>query len=261
MGNYNPPVGRLITLGEIPFGKEWPDYRSHGIGPEHIPELIRLVQDKELVLKPEENPEVYAQVHAWRVLGQLRAEAAVEPLLEILSEQEHIDWDDWITEEVPKVLGMIGPPALAATATRLEMERRNEDTPCYYAAALGEIATRHPETREEVVNQLTAYLDHAREHDPSMNGLIIAELLNLNAVEAWPVIEKAFATDNVDIMMAGDAADAKHQLGLGPKPPPRARPALVNRMASGPTAKERAEARARHQKAEKRKNKKKRKGH
>src|SRR5688572_25668566 len=112
MGSYNPPVAGLLKLGEAQFGGAWADYTAFGIGADHIPELIRLVQDQELVQMEDSAPEVYAQVHAWRTLGQLRAEAAIQPLLALLAEQEFDDRDDWVSEEMPRVLGMIGPAAL-----------------------------------------------------------------------------------------------------------------------------------------------------
>ena len=219
MDNYNPPVAALLKLGETEFGKAWADYTAFGIGPEHIPELIRLVQDKTLVEMEGSAPEVYAQVHAWRVLGQLRAEAAIQPLLAILSEQEFEDQDDWTSEEVPRVLAMIGPAALAPTAARLLAEHRFHQSPAHYSQTLIEIARQHHETHDEVVNHLRAFLRLAPENDPTMNGFIIANLIDLEAEEAWPTIEVAFATGNVDESVAGDASLVKYELGLGPKPP------------------------------------------
>ena len=87
---------------------------------------------------------------------------------------------------------------------------------------------------------------------------MVADLLDLKAVEAWPANDRAFATGNVDASVAGDAANVKWDLGLGPKPPSRSLP--LSRTGSDSTPKERAEARAKQRKAEKRHNKNKRKG-
>jgi HEAT repeat protein len=259
MATYEPPVSHLVKLGRPDLSKEWADYSSHGIGPEHIPELIRLLQDEELASADPDLPEVYAQIHAWRALGQLRAEAAIEPMLDILAAQDEDDWSDWVTEEVPRVLGLIGPAALPATLPRLEQRGRKRFVPTYFAEALSQIAQRHPETRTGVVNELARVLGTAAVNDPTLNGFVISNLIDLKATEAWPAIEAAFATGNVDESIAGDAADVKWRLGLGPEPTGPRRFRSFTRSASGRTPKQRAEDRARQRKAEKRRQKRKRK--
>jgi hypothetical protein len=74
---YSEPVQQLIRLGDDQESK-WPDYLKKGLSQEDIPELIRLVQDVDLrwmVVGPEDEdpPEWFAQIHAWRALGQLKA--------------------------------------------------------------------------------------------------------------------------------------------------------------------------------------------
>jgi len=47
---YTSPVDKLLALGEpesIPPEK-WPNYLELGLGPEHIPELIRMATDRKL---------------------------------------------------------------------------------------------------------------------------------------------------------------------------------------------------------------------
>jgi HEAT repeat protein len=260
MNAYAPPVSTLLKLGGPPGDAETADYKPYGIGPEHVPELIRLLQDNELASGDSETPEVYAQVHAWRALGQLRAPEAVEPLLDLLATQEGENWSDWTTEEVPRVLGRFGPSIIPAIVARLEQRGQQEWVPIYFAMALTEIAKRHLAARSEVIAQLCRVLHTARHNDPNVNGNVIANLIELKAVEAWPAIEAAYATDHVDLGVTGEAAKAKWELGLGPKPPPRLDSPLRARIVSGPTAKDRADARAKQRKAEKRKDKKKRKG-
>src|SRR6266487_7140549 len=90
---YQPPVERLLTYGESEriTPDEWPDYRELGMGPEQIPALIRMATDEELNLAAAESTEVWAPLHAWRALGQLRAVEAVEPLLELFERLEEDD--------------------------------------------------------------------------------------------------------------------------------------------------------------------------
>jgi hypothetical protein len=47
-----------------------------------------------------------------------------------------------------------------------------------------------------------------------MNGFLVSYLLNLQAREAAPLIERAFAADSVDITIVGDWEDAQVELGL-----------------------------------------------
>ena len=115
--SYKHPVSKLLSLGEKPaLADEWPNYMEMDFTRAHIPELIRLVQDYDLANSPwDENdnvpPVVYGQVHAWRTLAQLKSADAVPALLELFT---HVDdnYGDWIQNEVPDALGMIGLPAL-----------------------------------------------------------------------------------------------------------------------------------------------------
>jgi hypothetical protein len=70
-----------------------PDYLALGLGPEHIPDLIRMATDEELNQADSESLKVWANVHAWRVLGQLRAAAAIEPLFSLLHRTDDDDAD------------------------------------------------------------------------------------------------------------------------------------------------------------------------
>jgi len=254
MATYEPPVHQLLKLGRPRENRiAWADYTAFGIGPDHVPELIRLLQDEDLVYGDPNTPEVYAQVHAWRALGQLKAEAAIQPLIELLLAQEDdVDWSDWITEDVPRALGMIGPAAFPPLATLLEESRRLEFVPMYLAASLVEIAKHYPELRNWVVHALSSVLNNAIDHTPEVNGALIAHLIDLDAAAEWPVIEAAFATGNVDDNFAGDAAYVKWELGLGERPTNTHRHGFFT--APKPrSAKERAAQRAKKRKAEKRK--------
>ena len=278
MGTYAPPVSTLLTLGRPEDKEDRADYKPYGIGPGHIPELIRLMQDEEFDHLDE--PEVYAPIHAWRALGQLRAEAAIEPMLDVIATNaaKDEDWSDWVIEEVPVMLALIGPVAIHATVRRLERRQPGEKVVSDYTHVLEAVAKRHPEVRQEVIGHITDVLETAATNDAKVNGLVICNLLDLDAVEAWPAIEKAYATGNVNTFLAGKADAVKYDLGLGPKPPSRDRLTIEafepvdstdedeeevvaqNPVAPGPTPKERAEARAKQRKAEKKKRKQRHKG-
>jgi hypothetical protein len=255
MSDYPPAVAGLLTLGEIDWGKEWLDYRARGIGPEHVPDLIRMMLDRELNEGDPESDEVWAPLHAMRALGQLRAVEACEALLQAVREDRERD-GDWVSEEAPDVFGMIGPPALPVLAAALRDNSLDEYLRWNAADSIKSIADHHPEAREECVAVLTGHLEHASESDPTVNGGVIGNLLDLEAVESAPVIERAFVANAVDESIAGDWEYVRYELGLGPPP---ARPFhqpgfLIDRPVRSP--KTRAQQRAKNRKKQARKSKK-----
>jgi hypothetical protein len=270
MAVYELPVSRLLEIGRPELGN-WEDYSQYGIGTEHIPDLIRMLRDSDLMWQVDEDqaddddeeedkPHYYAYIHAWRALGQLKAEAAIEPLLDMIVEDDASDdFNDWITEEVPDVLAMIGLPALAPTAERLVEMHFRPHAPGSFAQALEKIGNDHPEARPQVIAHLVAFLDRARQNDAAQNGFVISSLIHLKAVEAWPAIERAFVSGSVDPTIAGAVDRVKFKLGLGPEPPRRLPPIVrARKKMYHPSAKNRADERARKRKAEKRKQKRRR---
>ncbi len=214
---YTPPVDKLLTLGEPqPFAPDrWPNYLELGLGPEYIPDLIRMATDHEIRgIEPkegeEEEPEFWAPIHAVRALGQLHAEAAIEPLIQLLTVQ--VD-DEWMQEELRFVFGLIGPAAIPALAAYLA-DTSHELYPRGYAAhGLEEIGNWHPESRSEVIAALSKQLESFEENDYELNGFLISGLSRLKAVEALPLIERAFAADRVDEFVIG-LDDVLVELGL-----------------------------------------------
>jgi hypothetical protein len=178
-----------------------------------VADLARMATDAELHDADGDDPRVWAPLHAWRALGQLRAETAIEPLLGLL---RYIDerQEDWITEELPVVFGLIGPAGIPA----LEAYAAGPNHGLYARMAAGgglkEIGQAHPAARDECVAALARLLDAAEHNDEGFNGFLIADLLALRAVEAAPVMEKAFAGGWVDEMIAGDWGDVQIELGL-----------------------------------------------
>src|SRR5258707_15295636 len=104
-----------------------------------------MATDPELNAADSESMEVWAPVHAWRTLGQLRAESAVGPLIEMLADLTDEGSDDWAFDELPTVLGMIGPAAIPAARALLEDESALEDSRTAAGQVLEEIGKRHPE--------------------------------------------------------------------------------------------------------------------
>lgn len=227
--DYPPPLDQLLTLGEVEF-QEWEiDYPSLGIGPEHVPDLVRMVGDPRFDDfddgGDEDAPGNWAPVHAWRALGQLRAEDAVDPLLALLSRfgPEH-----WAWTELQDVFVAIGRGALPPLVRFLE-EKEHGFARVAAAEALELLARADPSMRESCVAAITAQLRESENEDREVNAHLVGCLLGMDAVESAPVIEQAFADDRVDEWITGDWEDVRIELGLLEKritPRPRYGPPL-----------------------------------
>jgi hypothetical protein len=224
--SYPAPVNRLLAFGE-PVDDDWMDYRALDISDEHVPALIELLLDERLAwpeyTKGEVDAKYSAHLHAWRALGQLGAETAVEPLLRRLALEAD---SDVANEDIPRALGMIGPAALGPVRDALPRAAREPEpwTAVALSQALKEIVSLHPHTRDEAVAAITAQLQSWRDQDFYINTFLISNLVDLNAVEAAPVIEAAMAGRVVDTSVTGDWEDVQVELGLLAErstPPPR----------------------------------------
>ncbi len=211
--NYHPPVDKLLTLGDARTMRKWPDYQAYGLGPEHIPDLIRMVTDEDLNTAGSDSLEVWAPIHAWRALGQLHAESAVEPLLGLLYRIDD-DQDDWVGEEIPEVMGMIGPVAIPALTAYVADSSHSLWASVAASAGLKEIGQRHPASRAECVATLSRLLEQYQDHDKTVNAELVAGLIELHAVESAPVMERAFSAGCVDNSVSGDWEDVQIELGL-----------------------------------------------
>ncbi|HWI55953.1 MAG TPA: DUF1186 domain-containing protein [Bacillota bacterium] len=208
--SYHPPADQLLALGK-PEGTQ--DYLALGIGADQVPELVRMVTDEALNNGPGDSLLVWAPVHAWRALAQLRAEAAIQPLLSQLRRIDESD-DDWVNEDVPRALGKIGPAAIAPVADYLANAAHGTWARVAAVISLQRIAETYPESRAECVARLIAQLERFEENSDSLNAFLVWALVDLKAVEAAPLIEKAFAAAQVDETVGGDWEDAQIELGL-----------------------------------------------
>lgn len=212
--NYPAPVARLLTLGESPARQHpWPNYLEFGLTPAHIDDLIQMALDDDLNEADGESDEVWAPLHAWRALAQLRAEKAARPLTQLLWRIDEND-DDWVSEELPDVFGMIGPAAIKV----LQEYLANSVNPMYariaVADGLGKIAQQHPHARAECVHVLATQLSRFADQSRTLNAFIVSPLLDIKAVEAMDVIKQAFDADQVDLAVQGDFEDVQIEMGV-----------------------------------------------
>jgi hypothetical protein len=214
--DYTAPVDKLLTYGDPRKQPEWPDYLALGLTEGHIPELIRMALDKDLNFADSDSSEVWAPLHAWRTLGQLRAEAAIEPLLDLFEmfEDPDLGGGDWVSDELPLVYAMIGTKAIPILGTYLKDITKLMYPRIDAALALVKIAQTHPETRSECVTEITQALEKFNDNEPDLNGFLVSDLVDLGAVEVLEVIKAAYIVDQVDESIAGDFYDVQVELGL-----------------------------------------------
>ena len=210
------PVQELYFLGEkAARSRPWPDYLALGICAEHAPELIRIVRHFQSIWDDEEYSVdmAFTPLHAWRALGQLQVLEAVDPLIFLVHENEDYDID-WIGEEIPQVLSMIGLQCIPSLRAYLNMPDKETWAAVNIAHALEIIGNQYPESRDECVDIIQHSLEDYHENDETLNAFLISFLVDLNAVEALPLIEQVFASDNVDLFVGGDFEDVQIELGL-----------------------------------------------
>ena len=211
---YLPPVNKLLTLGSCkrdPGG--WPDYLKHGFGSEYILDLIRMALDPELHQAKTESLEIWAPVHAWRTLGQLRAEAAIGPLLTLLHRIDDTE-DDWIGEELPEVYEMIGPAAIPALTEYITDTTHGLWAQVAAVSSLQKIAARDFQARAKCIPILIEQLSKSATQASSLNGFLASALIDLQATEALPVIRCVYVDKQIDESIIGDWEDVEIEFGL-----------------------------------------------
>ena len=204
---YTSPVNKLLTIGE-PLSvnpDDWPNYMELGVGQGDIPELIRMATDRELrdiagEVYEDDDPDYWGPLHAIYALGQLHAEEAIEPLVNLLAE---LDDDEWMLEELPKVFGMLGPTAIPALADYLADTSHEMYSRSYASNGIIEIAEMHPERREECIAIISKQLEKFEENDYELYSFLVTNLMQLKAKETLPLIERAFKADRVDEFIVG----------------------------------------------------------
>ncbi|MCG8585054.1 MAG: hypothetical protein MI757_10110 [Pirellulales bacterium] len=213
--NTQSVLDALSQRGDAREERNWfqgkPNYvDEYALTEEHIEPLILLAT--KWIDEPEDHPAVFGPVYAWRALGQLRAIDAIGPLLDI---QDELDdrGDDWYLEEFPNVFALIGPQAIDQLAGYLADGSKGEFPRAAAANGLTGISKRFPDTRSEVVAILASQLTR-REELYNLNGLVVGDLLDLEAVEAAETIEHAYAAGVVSSSVCGEWGRVRQELGV-----------------------------------------------
>lgn len=211
-GNYPPPIDKLLKLGS-PH-----DYDSFDaavaqieLTEAHIPDLIRLARDRDLNTRAEETPETWAPIHALLALARFDVGPYVADLIPLFDVE-----GEWFSEELPPMLGKAGAPAVEPLRDYVKDTSRRLYGRWSAIHALSEAGQQHPDLRDQVVAFLNDTL--ANERQPEVSAALIAELIELKAVEALPAMRAAFERDAVDQGIVGDWIEVLGALGLPADP-------------------------------------------
>ncbi len=233
---YTEPVASLMRLGDVRGKRTWRDYLAMGFTEEHVPELCRMILDEGLTWADSDTDEVWSGLHAWRTLAQLKAESAMPCLIELLGRVDAYE-DDWTSKELPVVFAHIGQAALEPVQNFLADADQGMWSRTVAAHSLVEIGQRHPDLRADCVAALSRQLAQFADQKDNFNGFLIGYLIDLNGVEAAPVIEQAFAANKVDLLIQGDWEDVQIYLGLLDEritPPPDNRALMAKQLGFDP---------------------------
>lgn len=231
--DYTDPVTRLLNYGGLDIRRTdepWPNYLELGFSDEHVPELIRMMTDNDLNNAKQDSLEVWAPLHAWRTLGQLRSVEASKPLVRLFDRLQH---DNWLATELRTVFSLIGPASIPAITEFMGDRGVDEFCRISVPACLEQIARDHPDHRDECVGDLERQLALYESNGPVLNAFLILSLTDLKATETIDVIRKAFFADCVDLTVQGDVEDVEIAMGLRvtrDTPPPKVQliPGLPN---------------------------------
>jgi hypothetical protein len=181
-----------------------------------VPELLAIARQwAEPFDWPEDENDVsgYAPIHAWRGLAQLRAAEAIGPLLEMMDPLDGLG-DDWYLDEFSHVFEWIGLASMAPLRDYLLDDRHGVYPRTVASGGLKELAKRHAHARDDVLKTLCEALSKYEQSDETFNGFLVADLLELKAVEAAELIERVHAADRVDITVCGNWETVRKELGV-----------------------------------------------
>ena len=190
-------VDALFTIGQPDKLANWPDYpERYKLDASHIPDLIQLLTQQPLPGASAAAGKHWVPLHAWRALGQLRANDAVPVIF------QHIEiWarNDWAIDEIPSVLALIGEPAIAPANAVLVSSRFSEGARIIAMKALVQTAGLDPLHKEQVYPLLSRYAQQPDHSVSALNALLVNELEALDSERFHREVRQLLLPDLVDI--------------------------------------------------------------
>lgn len=208
----NPKIQALLALGKPSNDRDWPDYTQlYDLDEDDVPALLALYGDDEFHAQGGDEAALWAALHAWRALGQLRADAAIEPLI---ASFDTLFEDDYALDELCKVMAMLGSSAIEPLWRFWQQPGRDEFAYVMAMDSLYEIASAHTHSRDRVIAIYRDYMASPFEAHDSLNGLLMSRLVDLGASELIDDIRLLFARNCIDISCTGDLEEIEILLGL-----------------------------------------------
>lgn len=197
---YDEPVRQLLSLGNEYNGL----YREFNFRQAHIPDLIRLATDVKMRFQDFDQPYTWAPVHAWRVLGQMEAIEAAEPLTQWFGLP-----DPNAMVELPTVYNMIGARAIPVLHKILTDNDQWFIPRVMAVNCLVEVArSADRDINLLIEGMLVEQLRYFRTNPKELNGVLVQTLMNAGSEMADPLINEALASGNVDESYLEDWDDA-----------------------------------------------------
>jgi len=100
-------------------------------------------------------------------------------------------------------LGMIGPAIIPAISAYVADSSHGLFPRVFAANTFAQISQNFPESRLECIAAYMKRLEAFEQEDEEFNALLISNLVDMKAMEALPLIERAFAADRVDTSVVG----------------------------------------------------------
>jgi SEC-C motif len=202
----NDPLVRFASIGKSLD----PNLREEllGLGAEAVPGLLRFIENEDLWAEDAVGSG-WPPIHAVELLGELKAAASVEPLLDALCKTA---WDDIIHDRIVQDLPKLGAAVLGPALARITAETPQE-TRHALCCVLSELGVRDPRVDAELrrffaEDQFLASFCLANYGDPAAVPLIA------QAIEAF---EPDFASSFGETVLAS-FVEAHERLG-SPLPP------------------------------------------
>jgi hypothetical protein len=219
--DYGQPVDELLEIGDegLRWGDTFDYFDDFELSAEDIPELLRMAADERLNTAESETPRVWAPIHAIRALAQFRSVEIVEPLLKLIVRDRadaSASYDDWLHSEVTEALVEIGLPAVAAAVRVMVDQGKDQYSRAAAARVLSRLAWQDLAVYPQSVAALATALESFPDNEPELNAFIISSLIDLNAEETCPLIERAFASGAVNETFVGDWEDVQVEFGQLP---------------------------------------------
>ncbi|MEM9448718.1 MAG: DUF1186 domain-containing protein [Cyanobacteria bacterium P01_E01_bin.6] len=214
MKSYSDDIAPLLAK---PYrytrdAEEWPNYvEERELTEAHIPELADMLMNPEFDELAQDDPAIYAPLHALRALGQLKSEQAIAPLIEFLSRDDLGDLD---RETLPVAVSLIGGAAVEAVGGVLHNEAIALWSRVLAANCLEQMAKQSSGDRSACIAVLTTQLEHYATNDQSLDSTLVNALAELQATEAASLIEQVFAHKELDEMLTGSWPGVQVRLGL-----------------------------------------------